>query len=281
MGVDEKALGQRLATARRQAGLTQQDLCQKAGLSYSTLAKIERGAIKSPSVFTVAAIAAATATSLEDILGIKSAAPAPPAKKTSKTGIRFVYFDIGDVLIRYHHVFTEVSKATQVPIDIIETLFYRYNDTVCRGGMSLAELNKVFTKELGLKKFDWADFYFKAAESVPEAEELVRWTAEHYEVGLLSNMMPGYIDKLMARRLLPKVPYKTIVDSSRVGAIKPEPAIFKKAQQMAGVEASAILFVDDSRTNLTIADRLGWRILAFDDYHPAESARRVRDSLVF
>jgi len=48
MGEDEKALGQRLQKARQNAGLTQQELCQKAGLSYSTLAKIERGAIKAP-----------------------------------------------------------------------------------------------------------------------------------------------------------------------------------------------------------------------------------------
>jgi transcriptional regulator with XRE-family HTH domain len=44
--VAEQALGKRLQDARRAAGLTQQELCQKADLSYSTLAKIERGAIR-------------------------------------------------------------------------------------------------------------------------------------------------------------------------------------------------------------------------------------------
>jgi transcriptional regulator with XRE-family HTH domain len=72
--MNEKALGRRLADARRKAGLTQQELCQKAGLSYSTLAKIERGAIKSPSVFTVAAIAAATGVPLDQMLDIELAA---------------------------------------------------------------------------------------------------------------------------------------------------------------------------------------------------------------
>ena len=68
VAVDEQALGKRLQLARKRAGLTQQQLCQKAGLSYSTLAKIERGAIRSPSVFTVAAIAQATGTPQEDLL---------------------------------------------------------------------------------------------------------------------------------------------------------------------------------------------------------------------
>jgi transcriptional regulator with XRE-family HTH domain len=76
--MDEKTLGSRLQLARRRAGLTQQELCQKAGLSYSTLAKIERGAIKSPSVFTVAAIAGATNTSIEDLLNLQRQQTLPP-----------------------------------------------------------------------------------------------------------------------------------------------------------------------------------------------------------
>ena len=55
--MDEKGLGHRLQQARKTAGLTQQSLCQIANLSYSTLAKIERGAIKAPSIFTIQSIA--------------------------------------------------------------------------------------------------------------------------------------------------------------------------------------------------------------------------------
>ena len=51
----EVALGKHLQAARQRASMTQQQLCQKAGLSYSTLAKIERGAIKAPSIFTIEA----------------------------------------------------------------------------------------------------------------------------------------------------------------------------------------------------------------------------------
>src|SRR3989338_2387555 len=114
--MDEQALGKRLQLARKRAGLTQQELCQKAGLSYSTLAKIERGAIRAPSVFTVASIASATGTALENLLDLKSKNAAPPApsdaKKRSKTGIRFVYFDINGTLVRfYQRAFTEAGRA--------------------------------------------------------------------------------------------------------------------------------------------------------------------------
>src|SRR5216110_1894533 len=100
--IDERELGKKIQLARKRAGLTQQELCQKASLSYSTLAKIERGAIKSPSVFTVAHIAAATGTSIEDLLDIKSAGQNNIYnKKRSKTGVSIVYFDVNGTLTRF------------------------------------------------------------------------------------------------------------------------------------------------------------------------------------
>src|SRR3982750_161545 len=100
--MDEVDLGKQLQRARQTAGLTQQELCQKAGLSYSTLAKIERGAIKSPSVFTVASIANATSTPLENLLELGQSSGTPAStKKRSKTGVSFVYFDVNGVVIRY------------------------------------------------------------------------------------------------------------------------------------------------------------------------------------
>src|SRR5438132_11568016 len=110
--MNEKALGKRLQEARQKAGLTQQELCQKAGLSYSTLAKIERGAIKSPSVFSVAAIASACNVSLEELLDIELRSPAlASTKKRSLTGVSFVYVDVNGVLVRFfHRAFSQIAE---------------------------------------------------------------------------------------------------------------------------------------------------------------------------
>src|SRR5437762_10472984 len=149
--MDERALGRRLQLARRRAGLTQQELCQKAGLSYSTLAKIERGAIRSPSVFTVASIAGVTGTPLEDLLDVrskslKSPAPAKP-KKRSKTGVRFVYVDVNGTLVRFfHRAFTEIARLADKPTDIVETMYWRHNSAVESGQMSLEDFNEVLAK---------------------------------------------------------------------------------------------------------------------------------------
>lgn len=284
--MDEKALGKRLQLARKRADLTQEELCQKAGLSYSTLAKIERGAIRSPSVFTVAKIASVTGINLEallDMAGPPAGGPAPTeTKKRSKTGIRFVYFDINGVLVRFfHRAFTEVAEDVGVRADLAENLFWRYNDDVCRGAMSLEALNQTFDKELRTQGFSWKEYYMRNAEPMPQIKEFVEWTAKYYEVGLISNSAPGFLEEMLAGGLIPDVNYDAVVDSSKVGSIKPEYKIYEVAQELAAVEPNEILLIDNERPNLTAADHAGWQVLSFDDFDPAESIAQAKHYLAF
>jgi len=276
-GLDEKGLGKRLQNARQTAGLTQQQLCQKAGLSYSTLAKIERGAIKSPSIFTIGQIAAALGTSLDALVGVSVPAL---AKKRSKTGISFAFFDINGCLVRFfHRAFTKLAQDTGASADVIETTFWHYNDAVCKGEMTVEEFNHVLAKRLDVSKLDWQQYYLEAIDPITEMQELVGWASKQYQVGLLSNIMPGFIDVMRAKGLVPDIDYAAVVDSSKAGFIKPERQIFEVAQQMADCPPTEILLVDDSRTNIMAAEKLGWHVLWFDDYRPAESAKRVRAAL--
>jgi FMN phosphatase YigB (HAD superfamily)/DNA-binding XRE family transcriptional regulator len=285
--MDEKALGKRLQLARRRAGLTQQELCQKAGLSYSTLAKIERGAIKSPSVFTVASISAATNTSIEDLLNLHrqqgDSSPTPTStKKRAKSGVTFVYFDVNGVCVRFlHKAFTEVSRSSGKSIDLVETLFWRYNDAVTGGQMPLDEFNSILGRELEIENFDWIPYYMNNVEQMPGIDQLIKWAEEHYEIGLLSNIMPGFLDLLLERNIIPKANYKVIVDSSKVAALKPTPKIYELAQQLSAVEPAEILTIDDDRTNLVTADRLGWHVVWFDEIRPDESIERAKAALEF
>lgn len=278
--MDEVGLGKLLQNARRKAGLTQQALCQKAGLSYSTLAKIERGAIKAPSVFTIQSIAAALNLSLSDLIGDVGPNQPKVSKKRSKSGIRFIFFDINGCLVRfYHRAFTHIAEDSGKPADLIETTFWRYNDAVCRGEMPMQEFNHILAEEFELPEFEWQPYYLAAIEPIDEMRELTAWASENYYVGLLSNIMPGLISIMRERGLLPDINFTAIIDSSEVGAIKPEPKIYEIAQSKTGVKPEEILLVDDSRTNIMAAGRKGWKIMWFDDYRPAESAARIRRTL--
>ncbi len=271
-------MGNRLQQARRAAGLTQQVLCQKANLSYSTLAKIERGAIKAPSIFTIQSIADVLGTSLDELLGIESRGKR--SKQHSKSGVSFVYFDVNNCLVHsYHRGFTKLSEVTGQPADVVETVFWHYNDQVCRGEMSVAEFNKKLSKRLGYENLNWENFYFDVIEPVTGMVELLDWVSKNYHIGLMTNTMPGFLDELIKRDLVPNVHYDAIIDSSVVKAIKPEAKIFKIAQEKSNTKPDEILLIDDSRTNLMAAEKFGWNVSWFDDYNSDESIARIRQSL--
>lgn len=276
--MDEVGLGKQLQTARKTAGLTQQQLCHKAGLSYSTLAKIERGAIKSPSIFTIQSIAGALGVSLSQLMG----EPAVPIlkKHRTKSGVRFVYFDINGCLVRFfHRAFTQLAEDTNAPADVIETTFWHYNDAVCKGEMSLDKFNNALAKQLNVDKIDWQKYYMDAVDPITEMHELVTWASEYYSVGLVSNIMPGFISAMIKNGLLPNINYSAIIDSSEIHTIKPEPDIYEIATQKSGVEPNEIMLVDDARANLMAAEKFGWKVLWFDDYRTDESAKRVKQAL--
>jgi putative hydrolase of the HAD superfamily len=59
--------------------------------------------------------------------------------------------------------------------------------------------------------------------------------------------------------------FDVVVDSSAVGARKPEPRIYEITQQRLGIPHDAIFFVDDIGQNLKAARELGWQTLLFSE----------------
>lgn len=274
--MDEVGLGKRLQEARQHAGFTQQQLCSVAGLSYSTLAKIERGAIKSPSIFTIQSIADTLGLSLDQLLGheVKSAQPVSAA--ASHNGIKFVYFDINGCLVRFfHHAFTKLANDTGASSDAVESTYWHFNDAVCRGEMTMSDFNAALSTALCVPSVDWTSYYIDAVQPIIDMQDMVKKVAQRYDVGLLSNIMPGQIDIMLKNGMLPAIEYKAIVDSSEVMAIKPEQRIYEVAAGLASVKSAQILLIDDSRPNLMAAEKMGWKVLWFDDYRIEDSLERI------
>ncbi len=284
---EEKRLGQVVQTARRAAGLTQQALCQKSGLSYSTLAKIERGAIKAPSVFTIQHIAHTLGISLDQLLqdvprqapSVPRAVTTQPGKKVSKSGVRFVFFDMNGCLVRYaYSVAAKLAEDAGVTPDVVESIVWRYDDDINRGTVSMDEFNTALAEQLHMM-VDWNKYYMEAVEAVEGMAELLTWAAETYKVGILTNTVPGVVAPMLESGLLPRVNYDAIVQSCDVHAIKPEQAIFEAAAAATGVAPEEILLVDDNRANISAASKLGWHVLSFDQLHPEASIVSISTAL--
>ncbi|MFZ1249748.1 MAG: HAD-IA family hydrolase [Candidatus Saccharimonadales bacterium] len=277
--MDEKRLGSVVQDARRGAGLTQQALCQKSGLSYSTLAKIERGAIKAPSVFTIQQIAVTLGLTLDELIGTVPISIKIPQKKVSKNGVRFVYFDMNGCLVRAaSSAFGKLAEESGASPDSIESVFWKYNDAVCRGEKTVDELNTALAKRLEMM-VDWYKYYLGAQEATPGMAELVEWVATNYKIGILTNTMPNLVQPMIARGLVPNVPYDAIIDSAEVKAIKPEDRIYEIATERAGVAPEEILLIDDDRPNLVAAGRMGWHTMKFESYQPEEAILAISTAL--
>ncbi|HUY53394.1 MAG TPA: HAD-IA family hydrolase [Candidatus Dormibacteraeota bacterium] len=278
--MNEVGLGKALQLARLSKGLTQQQLCQRASLSYSTLAKIERGAIKAPSIFTIQKIANTLELKLSEILENVAGSKTISSKKTSRSGIKFVYLDINGCLVRfYHRAFTKIAHQFSISSEDVETVFWHYNDDVCRGDITLSEFNEKLSEDLKIEKINFFDYYISSVEAMPGMFELVNQIASDYKIGLISDIMPGFIDGLMSKKLIPKITFDSIIDSSVVMAIKPELKIFQLAEQRTGLPPSDILLIDDSRSNLAAADKMGWHVIWFNDTDPDDSIQRIKTAL--
>ena len=278
MAMDEKGLGKRLQDMRKAAGLTQQQLCQTANLSFSTLTKIERGAIKSPSIFTIQSIAGALGLGLDELLGNKE--QVSTALKKTRSGVEFIYFDVNGCIVRfYHRAFANIAKDYGVPPDLVEMAFLHFNDDACKGVLSLYDFNKVIAKRLNIDKLDWEKYYLSAVEPMPGMKEIITWASQNYQVGLLTNIMPGLLKSLIGKGIVPDVKYKVIIDSSQTGLTKPDPAIFNLASDRAHMSPDKILLIDDTRENVAVAESLDWHVLWFDFAQPEESVEQVKMAL--
>ena len=66
-----KNIGKQIKNVRKKKEWSQEDLARKADIPLSTIAKIEVGIIKNPSIEKIAKIASALGVSVDELLNIK------------------------------------------------------------------------------------------------------------------------------------------------------------------------------------------------------------------
>jgi FMN phosphatase YigB (HAD superfamily) len=179
----------------------------------------------------------------------------------------------------FQGAFVQLASEIGISADVIETAFWHYNEQACRGQISVDDFNRHVAERLGVPAIDWQRAYFNAIKPVEGMGGLLAWVAANYRVGLLTNIMPGFLSKLLIDGVIPNIKYDVIVDSSEVGITKPDPAIYQLAAERAGVAPNEIIFVDDERPNIIQAEKAGWHVLRFDGYETEKSIARVRDAL--
>lgn len=99
----------------------------------------------------------------------------------------------------------------------------------------------------------------------PQRDVLVfaRRLRARMRVGLLSNNGPALREALCDRFSELAGVFDPILLSCELGACKPDPRVFERAAQEAGLPAAALLLVDDEPANVAAARAAGWQALHY------------------
>lgn len=198
-----------------------------------------------------------------------------------KKSIRFIYFDVGGVLLDWRAGHRRVSEKYRVPYDVIRNIFDANWQDACKGKLSNEAYMAKFAEVLAIPKPypDVSDFWTDYHMPIHETHAFVHELIAMYKVGLLTNAEKYAMKHASQKRLIPDVVWSAIVDSSEHGTIKPEARIFEIAESLAGVSPKEIFFIDDVQAHIEAACSRGWQGIVFDTNKPTKSIKQITSYL--
>lgn len=193
--------------------------------------------------------------------------------------VRFVYFDLGNVLIRFsvHRMLTQLAEVTEQPAEFVHSLVFdeqRYRNFEV-GAVSVDEFLAQFCESLE-KKPDREnlinalnDIFWANDPILPIARKLAKL---NFPRGILSNTNQlhwEYIENAFPR-IWDAFPEHKLA-SFAVHALKPFPEIYKIAYEEAKREIpdllpGEILFIDDLEANVNAAKEFGFQTIHYVDF---------------
>lgn len=184
--------------------------------------------------------------------------------------IRFIYFDLGMVIVRFSldRMFRQMGDVTGLaPARVRELLF----DTGLQqqlevGRITLPEFFDRFCQAGGVRpRYDdlllAANAIFELnTPIVPVIGGLVQ---AGYRLGILSNTCENHWVYCRDRYRLLADDFAVQALSYEIRAMKPDLTIYRAAAELAGVPPEAIFFTDDLPANVEGARQAGWNAFCF------------------
>ena len=179
---------------------------------------------------------------------------------------RFVYFDLGNVLVKFDHAIATRQLSELVGCSLAEAqfaLFYsgleiRYETGLVNSAEFVAEINR----QLGTRIP--AAYVLEAISAIFEPNLDIRRGLMHIQasgvgIGLLSNTCEGHWEWLKRRRWTTVDGwFDPVVLSYEAKLMKPAAAIYTHCEQRCGFRGSQIFFTDDRADNIAAAAAQGW-----------------------
>lgn len=185
--------------------------------------------------------------------------------------IRFVYLDMGNVLIGFSHqrAAEQLGVIASLPAaDVYARLFQTQLQIDYESGkLDTSEFCNRLRDVLAVAAPDEAliratcDIFWPMYRTIPVVAGLV---SAGIPLGVLSNTCESHWNWVTTRTMpWMQTAFGTFVLSYQVGAAKPGPEIYRHAIEAAGVQAGEIFFADDRPENVEAARSAGIRASLF------------------
>lgn len=168
--------------------------------------------------------------------------------------IKFVFFDVGGVVIQdYTGRNYGEEFASRIKLGKYRNLYTFWNELLKTSSFKFPKLYKKFI-EWKVKRLSENEFIWPVINQIHKTSK----------VGLLTNMYVNLFGEIKNSELFSNVNWDVIVDSSKVGIEKPNPRIYKIAEEMSGFKGDEILFIDNTKQNIDAAIKFGWNGFLYD-----------------
>ncbi len=185
--------------------------------------------------------------------------------------IRFLYFDLGNVILAFDHgvACRQIADVASLsPATVRQLVFDSGLQWRMETGQATGEEFAAMIEDAAGRPVDRAALW-QAAGAIFEPIGPVLGIVAHleaagYRLGILSNTCDIHWDYVASGRyrLIPDA-FECLALSYRLGMCKPDPEIYRRAAALAEVAAEEIFFTDDRAENVSGARLVGYDAVLF------------------
>jgi glucose-1-phosphatase len=183
---------------------------------------------------------------------------------------KFLYFDLGRVLVDFsvERMLTQIGTVAGIAAEDVRAAIFggglmrQYES----GRLSDRQFYEAFCAATACRP-DYDALAAAASEifelNLPMLPLVAQLRQTGYPMGILSNTCQPHWEHCRRRYRIVAEAFTVFALSYRIGAIKPEPAIFRAAAELAGVRPEEIFFVDDLAEHVIGAQAAGFDAVQF------------------
>lgn len=197
-----------------------------------------------------------------------ASAPAGPRDDRALAPIQAFLFDLGNVLVRFDHMVLARKMAgfTRLGAEELCQTFYDSPLVVEHdaGRISLKDFHQALEREIGLRMSlaEFESVWNGIFSGIDPMVALVRRLVSGYPCFLISNTNRSHFEFCLKNYPVLRELHGWIL-SYEVGALKPHPAIYRRALDLARVPPERIFYIDDRQDLIEAASRLGFQTHRF------------------